>query len=66
MKRDDSSKQLSYYERLGFVARSGGATRQSNPYAPSTAQSNRVLPLEEAARCAAWYRGWDAADRQLR
>jgi len=55
---------LGKYELEGFMARSGGADRTSNPY---DARSHRIADSTtthpEAA--AAWWYGWDAASTQL-
>jgi hypothetical protein len=54
-------------ERDGFVARSSGAQRQTNPYngppASGTAQPSSVRVEQKMA--AAWWAGWDRADAQL-
>jgi hypothetical protein len=54
-------------EREGFVARSHGASRESNPYntASHPDQESLVLDKSQALLARAWWKGWDAANDQL-
>ena len=49
-------------ELEGFVARSGGANRESNPYDP---KHRRNTNAATAHRATAWWYGWDTAAMQL-
>jgi len=53
-------------EREGFAARSSGAEREANPYNIAPRLDARAwLKKVQRDMAAAWWRGWDKADRQL-
>jgi len=53
-------------EREGFAARSSGAEREANPYNIAPRPDARAwLKKVQRDMAAAWWRGWDKADRQL-
>ena len=52
------------YELEGFVARSGGAMRESNPYTyKQHRMTNAAVAHPDAVT--AWWCGWDTASMQL-